>query len=205
VKAIRTANVFNGKEKQHSERVIRLLYDSGPLSAWELAGKLSRVGSRVSMHSTLNKRLRALEKKGYVQRENEKWYLLYKGIIAAILIQKNPKIWNPVWKEIFDEKIDLIKIQLTPLFGTDADVIKDTMKKLGLSLESFDVLVALSKKIKVFMSNGIDYDTIKIATLLLLVNLEYMDPKTLLQTWTTLWNSKQDKSTNLQTKNTLLL
>jgi hypothetical protein len=194
VKAIKTANVFNGKEKQHSERAIRLLYDNGPLSAWELAGKLSRVGSRVSVHATLNKRLRALEKKGYVQRENEKWYLLYKGIIAAILIQKKPKIWNPIWKEIFDKKIDLIKTQLAPLFGSDADVIKDTMKKLGLSLESFDALVALSEKIKIFMDNGIDYDTIKIDTLLLLVTLEYMDPKTLVDTWTTLWNSKQDKS-----------
>jgi hypothetical protein len=46
VKAIRTINVFTGKEKEHSENALQLLYDNGPLSAWELAEKLSYVGRR---------------------------------------------------------------------------------------------------------------------------------------------------------------
>jgi hypothetical protein len=193
VKAIKTIYVFTGKEKEHSESVLQLLYIKGPLSAWELAGKLSCVGSRASIHATLNRRLRALEKKGYVQRENEKWYLLFKGIIAVLLIQKKPKIWNPIWKEIFDSKIDVIQAHLAPIFGSEGDAIKDVMKRLGLSLESFDALAALSEKIKIFMENGVNYDTMKIETLLTMVNLEYMDPDELQDSWASLWKSKQEK------------
>jgi hypothetical protein len=194
MKAIRTINVFTGKEKEHSENVLQLLYDNGPLSAWELAEKLSYVGSRISVHATLNKRLRALEKKGYVQREDKKWYLLFKGIIAVLLIQNKPKIWSPLWKEIFDSKINVIQAHLAPMFGSDGETIKGAMKKLGLSLESFDALVALSEKIRVFMENGVNYDTIKIETLLTMVNLEHMDPNALLDTWSSLWKSKQEKA-----------
>jgi hypothetical protein len=174
--------------------VLQLLYVYGPLSAWELAEKLSYVGSRISVHATLNKRLRALEEKGYVQREDKKWYLLFKGIIAVLLIQKKPKIWNPIWKEIFDSKINVIQAHLAPMFGSDGETIKDVMKKLGLSLESFDALVTLSEKIRVFMENGVNYDTIKIETLLMMVNLEHMDPSVLLDTWSSLWKSKQEKT-----------
>lgn len=193
MKAIITINVFTGKEKEHSENVLQLLYENGPLSAWELAEKLSYVGSRISVHATLNKRLRALEKKGYVQREDKKWYLLFKGIIAVLLIQEKPKIWNPIWKEIFDSKINIIQAHLAPIFGSEGDAIKDVMKKLGLSLESFDALVALSEKIKIFMENGVNYDTMKIETLLTMVNLEYMEPNELLDSWASLWKSKQEK------------
>jgi hypothetical protein len=192
MKAIRTINVFTGKEKQHSENVLQLLYYNGPLSAWELAGKLSSVGSRITVHATLNKRLRALEKKGYLQRENEKWYLLFKGIIAVLIIQKKPKIWNPIWKEIFDSKIETIQAHLAPIFGVEGDAIKDVMKRLGLSLESFDALVTLSERIKGFMGNGVDFDTIKIETLLMMVNLEHMDSSALFDAWAALWGQEQE-------------
>jgi hypothetical protein len=111
-----------------------------------------------------------------------------------LLIQKKPKIWNPIWKEIFEAKLNTVQEQLTPIFRTKGNEVKETMKILGLSLENFDALVALSEKIKIFMENGVNYDAIKIETLLTMVNLEYMDPKTLLDAWSTLWASKQERS-----------
>lgn len=80
------------------------------------------------------------------------------------------------------------------MFGNNGEAIKDAMERLGLSLESFDALVELSEKIKVFMANGVNYDTMKIETLLTMVNLEHMDPNALLDTWSSLWNSKQEKT-----------
>jgi hypothetical protein len=187
---MKPVSVFNGKQKEHSEEVLTLLYDYGPMSAWEMAARLTRVGGRISLHATLNKRLRALEEKGYVQRENKKWYLLFKGIIAVLLFQKKPKVWNPIWKEIFDNKAKIIEQHLAPMFGTQENNIHKTMKTLGLSLDDFDALVSLSKRIKTFMENGIDFDTVKIETLLSLVALEYTDLNSLLENWKTLWNPK---------------
>jgi len=80
------------------------------------------------------------------------------------------------------------------MFGNNGEAIKDAMERLGLSLESFDALVELSEKIKVFMANGVNYDTMKIETLLTMVNLEHMDPNALLDTWSSLLNSKQEKT-----------
>lgn len=80
------------------------------------------------------------------------------------------------------------------MFGSDGETIKNAMKTLGLSLESFDALVKLSEKIRVFMENGVNYDTIKIETLLTMVNLEHMDPNALLDTWSSLWKSKREKA-----------
>jgi len=187
---MKPVSVFNGKKKEHSEKVLTLLYDYGPMSAWEMAARLTRVGGRISLHATLNKRLRALEDNGYVERINKKWYLLFKGILAVLLIQKKPKVWNPIWKEIFDDKTKIIEQHLAPIFGTKEKNIHNTMKTLGLSLDDFDALVSLSNRIKTFMENGIDFDTVKIETLLSLVALEYTDLNSLLENWKTLWNAK---------------
>src|ERR1035437_1526682 len=98
---MKTLSILSGKQRVYNVRVLTLLYDSGPLSAWEITSKITKVG-KVSLHATLNKRLRILEKKGYVHRIDRKWHLGFKGIIATLLILPNPKIWNPKWKEIFD-------------------------------------------------------------------------------------------------------
>ena len=58
--------IFSGKQKDYNVLLLTLLYDDGPLTAWELTAKVRRVERR-SLHSTFNKRLRSLEKKGYVR------------------------------------------------------------------------------------------------------------------------------------------
>ena len=93
-----------------------LLYDNEPLSAWELTAKIRKVG-RQSLHATLNKRLRNLEKKGYVRRKERKWYLRFKGIIAVLLIQPEPKMWNPKWTELFKESVQGVSENIHPILG----------------------------------------------------------------------------------------
>ena len=105
---MKTIGIFRGKQKDWNVRVLTLLYDNGPLTAWELTGKIRKIG-RQSLHATLNKRLRALEAKFYVRREDKKWILRLKGFIAVLLIQKEPRMWNPIWKEIFDSKAKIIE------------------------------------------------------------------------------------------------
>jgi DNA-binding HxlR family transcriptional regulator len=56
--------ILSGKQKEYNIKVLTLLYDNGPLSAWELTSKITDTG-KVSLHATLNKRLRDLEKKGF--------------------------------------------------------------------------------------------------------------------------------------------
>jgi hypothetical protein len=84
------------------------LWDNGPLTAWKITGKIQSYGKQ-SLHATLNKRLRDLEKKGYLQREGRFWLLHFKGIIANLLIQDTPKPWSNKWTEIINKYVKLLE------------------------------------------------------------------------------------------------
>lgn len=183
-----TLRIFKGKQKDYNVAALTLLYDNGPLSAWELAAKMTKTG-RQSLHATLNKRLRSLEAKLYVRRENKKWILRLKGVIAVLLIQKKHRMWNPIWKEIFYNKAKIIEETSEPLlkkYGITKEDIHSMMKRLGLDLENFDAWVELSKKSKSLMENGIiDFDIIKEETLFALIILETMTAEELAEIWET--------------------
>jgi hypothetical protein len=165
--------IFTGKQKQHNMQVLTLLYDNEPLSAWELTAKIARIGNRISLHATLNKRLRSLEMKGYVRRKNKKWHLRFKGIIAVLLSQNKPKIWNPKWTEIFRENATATAEQSAPILGIDKAAILDSLRSLGLELADFDAWVNLSRKVKELMENGmVNLDIIRQQTLLAIIITE---------------------------------
>ena len=170
-----TLRIFKGKQKDYNVAVLTLLYDNGPLSAWELTAKMTKTG-RQSLHATLNKRLRALEAKFYVRREDKKWILRLKGFIAVLLIQKEPKMWNPIWKKIFDNKAKIIEETSEPLlkrYGMTKENIRAMRKRVGLSLDNLDAWVGLSKKAKSLIENGmLDFDIIKEETLFTLLIME---------------------------------
>jgi hypothetical protein len=172
-----TLRIFKGKQKNHNVAVLTLLYDNGPLTAWELTAKMTNTG-RLSLHATLNKRLRALEEKYYVRREDKKWILRLKGFIAVLLIQKEPRMWNPAWGEIFDSKAQILEETPEPLlknYGITKESIRSMRKRIGSSLKNFDAWVELSKKAKALMKNGIiDFDIIKEETLFGLLIMEVM-------------------------------
>ena len=174
--------IFTGKQKEYNEAVLTLLYDNEPMSAWQLTAKMTNAG-RVSLHATLNKRLRFLEKKDYVHRKDKKWYLRFKGIIAVLLIQREPKMWNPKWKEVFEAKAKIIEANSAPLLKKlriEKEDVPNALRKMGLCLDDFNAWVGLSKQVKVLMENGvINFDIIKEQTLLGLIIMENMSAEEL--------------------------
>jgi hypothetical protein len=138
---------------------------------------MTKVGKQ-SLHATLNKRLRALEAKFYVRREDKKWILRFKGFIAVLLIQKETKMWNPLWKKIFDSKARIIEETSEPLlkrYGITKEKFRAMRKRIGISLDNFDAWVELSKKAKSLIESGmLDFDIIKEETLFALLIMETM-------------------------------
>jgi hypothetical protein len=182
-----TLGIFTGRQKDYNVKLLTLLYDNGPLTAWELTSKLTNVG-KVSLHATLNKRLRDLEKKGYLHRVDTKWHLGFKGIIASLIIQPEPKIWNPQWKDIFEAKAKKIE-ETSPTYlaklGVKKENVHSALRQMGLCLDDFEAWVGLSNKVKNMTENGIiNLDLIKETTLLGLIIIETKSAEEL----STIWN-----------------
>lgn len=183
-KAIMKATpLFIGKEKIYNEKTLTLLYDFGPLTAWELTGKLTNT-SKVSLHATLNKRLRALEEKEYIQRSDKKWHLRFKGILAVLMIRPDSKKWNDEWAKVFGEKEKKIEKLAKPTldrYNLDAHT---ALKTIGFSLDDFTESVELSRKVKQLIEEGrINFDIIKEGTLFATIIMETIPLEKMLKLW----------------------
>ena len=191
-----TIGIFTGKQKEYNARALTLLYDNGPLTAWELTAKIRKVG-RQSLHATLNKRLRNLEKKGYVRREERKWYLRFKGFLAVMVIRPKPKMWNPKWKEIYDNKARTIEQYAEPYlkkYGLKKENLHSAARRIGVSLDDFELWIEFSKKVKELMKNGvINFDVIKEETLFGIITMELMTLEEITKIWDTLPETKENK------------
>ena len=190
-----TIGIFTGKQKQYNAKALNLLYDNGPLTAWELTAKIRKIG-RQSLHATLNKRLRDLEKKGYLRRYDKKWHLRFKGIIAVLLIQLKPRMWNKKWKEVFEIKANFIEQYSVPIlkkFRMEKEDLHNALRSMGLYLDDFDTWVAFSQKVKELMDKGVvNFDVIKEETLLGIIILESMT----LEELTNIWNTDTESNVN---------
>lgn len=154
----KTIGIFQGKQAKWNEAILVTLYDYGPLTAWQITGKLTKHG-KVSLHATLNKRLRDLEKKGYVFRQYKIWYLNFKGIITNLIIQSKPRIWSEKWTEIAEKRIKP-RMQLMKFTKEFYDVGMATLK-------DFNAWVKLSRVAKRLLEEGvINLDVIKQTTLI---------------------------------------
>jgi len=181
-----TIGIFQGKQKTHNIQALTILFDNGPLSVWEITRKIQET-NRHSLHATLNKSLRLLEKKGYIHRENRKWILDLKGLIAVLIIQPKTKMWNAKWKARFDEHAKIIekcskemnaKIILK---GVEINTSK-VLKWSGKCADEFDNWVNLAKTVKTLIENGINLDRIKqeaLMGLVILQNANYQELATL--------------------------
>lgn len=175
--------IFRGKAKENNKFLLETLYNVGPLSAWELtreATKYQRMGGgRHSLHAIYNKRLRILEKKGYVQRVKKKWVLQFKGIIAVLIIQSQPKPWNEKWTNIFENYVKTIR-QSSKKYaitedGKEIADLSEFVKSIPLFAKDFELWVALANKVKKLMEKGfINLDIIKNESLLLLIVTEFL-------------------------------
>jgi hypothetical protein len=183
--------IFRGKQAKHNIQVLSILYDSGPLTAWEITGKIQNVG-KVSLHATLNKRLRSLEKKGYLGKAGKKWCLRFKGIIAAVLIQKTPKPLSDKWTELVEFFAQYFEEHFNALSKVTIqanDVIfhpLEAIKKTGQTLRTFDDWVALSNYVKGLIQTGvINLDVISNETLfaVILSELSHEQVEALMKDW----------------------
>jgi len=122
-----------------------------------------------------------------IRREDKKWYLGFKGIIAVLLILKKPKKWNPEWKEVFDKRAKIIERDAAPFlekYGIPKEDIHSGLKGIGLTLDDFDAWVGLSNTAKSLIENGMmDFDVIKESTLMGLLIMESMTPLELSEIW----------------------
>jgi len=178
-----TIGIFHGKAKANNKLLLETLYDIGPSSAWQLtreATKYQRIGGgRHSLHAIYNKRLRILEKKGYVQRVKKKWVLQFKGVIAVLIIQSQPKPWNEKWTEIFENYVKPIrespkKYALTENGKEIAD-LSEIAKQTPLIIREFERWFALANEVKKLMEKGfINLDIIKNESLLALIITEIL-------------------------------
>jgi len=192
-----TLGIFTGKQKDYNERLLTLLYDNEPLTAWQLTSKIRKTGKQ-SLHATLNKRLRELEKKGYVQRVQRKWVLAFKGIIAVLIILKEARPWNPKWTELFAKVVDAAEDNVLPSmkrFGLEKKSLHEALRKFDLLLDDFDAWVALSMKVKELTEKGvINLDVIKQETLFGVIISETMTSEQLQDIWNP--DSKQSEPPN---------
>lgn len=163
--------IFQGKQAKHNIQILSILYDNGPLTAWEITGKIQKVG-RISLHATFNKRLRSLEKKGYLSKAGKKWCLQFKGIIAAILIQKTPKPLSNKWTELIDSFAEYSEEHFRALSDVTIQANGvifhplEAIKKTGQTLRTFDQWITLSNYVKGLIQTGvINFDLISNETL----------------------------------------
>ncbi len=180
---MKTIPIFTGKEKIYNEKMLTLLYDFGPLTAWELTGKITNT-SKVSLHATLNKRLRALEEKEYLQRIDKKWHLRFKGILAVLIIRPDSKKWNDEWEKVFAIKEKLIEEHSKPILdGYNMD-FHNALKTIGLNLDDFNETIELSKKVNQLIEDGrINFDIIKEGTLFATIIMETIPLEEMLKMW----------------------
>jgi hypothetical protein len=167
--------IFKGKQATHNKQILRILFDNGPLTAWEITGKIP-TKSRISLHATLYKRLRSLEKKGYLRKGGKKWCLEFKGIIAGILIQKTPKPLSSKWTELLDNYAKLFEKRSGPFSGATIRINEtiinpiENIDKASKTLKTFENWVELSEYVKGLMHTGvINFDVISNQTLLAVI------------------------------------
>ncbi|MEM2456802.1 MAG: hypothetical protein QW636_05825 [Candidatus Bathyarchaeia archaeon] len=131
------------------------MYDEGPLSAWELAKKARENQNLHSLHAIFNKRLRILEKKGYVKRVEGKWLLQFKGMIAVLIIQENPKPFNEIWVQLVENLLGIDEKDLA--FLRSRRRIEKYLKFIRAKLEDlkkYENWVLLSDYVKKMMEKG---------------------------------------------------
>ena len=166
--------IFQGKQAKNNKFILETLYDTGPLTAWDLT-KIVREQNRYSLNAIFSKRLRLLAKKGYVQKAGTKWVLQFKAIIAVLSTQEQPKSWNKKWTEIFEKYIEPLreapkKYSITA-DGKEIGELKDFVIDFPVFLKDFELWMALANEAKKLIESGlVNFDIItnqSLATLII--------------------------------------
>ena len=167
--------IFRGKQATYNTQVLCLLFDNGPLTAWQMTGRITTHG-KVSLHATLNKRLRSLEKKEYLRKEGKWWSLKFKGFIASLIVQKEPRPWSTKWTKLLDDYSEFIKKHSNAFFGAKIQVNditvypKEMLDRSSKAVKISEDWILLSNYVKDLMQAGvINLDVISNRTLLAVI------------------------------------
>jgi hypothetical protein len=168
--------IFKGKQAKNNMYLLKTLYTTGPLTAWDLT-KTVRENNRMSIHAIFTKRLRKLEKKGYVQKVGKKWVLHFKGIIAVLIVLPEPKPWNEKWTNIFEEYAkplaDSPKKYTLNEDGKEIANLNDFAINTPIVAREFERWEILADYVKKLINKGlINLDVIKNESLLSLIVTE---------------------------------
>lgn len=163
-----TIGIFQGKEAKNNQFILEALYKNGPLTAWELTKK-ARSKNLYSLHAIFNKRLRDLDKKGYIRKIEKKWILHFKGILAVIISQRKIEPWSEAYNQILENYLnntkDIPKYTVTENGKAIIDLTEYIRNVLN-SLRNFENLSLLADKVKELMDKGIiNFDLIDNDTL----------------------------------------
>ena len=177
---INEIGIFKGKQSKYNKLALQTLYDKGPLTAWKITKELcnptskdDKLKTKYSLHATLNKRLRDLKDKGYLQKSGKQWILDFKGFIANLVLQDKPKVWNEKWNKVLRDSASLKKLQtkkansmLRNYYGINLLNKKNSLTEAVDDMQDFHQFIHLSKTAKNLLKNGvINLDIIKNRTL----------------------------------------
>jgi hypothetical protein len=90
--------IFEGRKASYNHEILKVLIEKEPLKAWDIAKQIAKgsMEKTQDVYATLirrNGRLNELLEKGYIFRlPNKQFIPTFKGIIAYLLTEKNPKI-----------------------------------------------------------------------------------------------------------------
>jgi hypothetical protein len=167
--------IFKGKQAAYNTQIFSLLFDNGPLTAWQMTGRITTQG-KVSLHATLSKRLRSLEKKEYLRKEGKWWALQFKGFIVSLIIQDKPKPWSKKWTKLLDDDIEFIKKHSKAFFGAKVQIDDITINPTAMLDRSKKAVrkskdwVSLANYVKNLMQTGVvNIDQISNQTLLAVI------------------------------------
>jgi hypothetical protein len=171
--------IFKGKQAAYNMQILNLLFDNGPMTAWQMTGRMTSQG-KVSLHATLTKRLRSLEKKEYLRKEGKWWFLQFKGFIVTLIIQKKPKPWSKKWTKLLDELSEFIRKHSHAFFGSKVQIDDITINPTDIVNRSRKAVkrtkdwIFLSRYVKNLMQTGVvNIDLISNQTLLTVILSEF--------------------------------
>jgi len=126
--------IFEGKKANYNRQILKLLIEKEPMKAWQIAkiiakGQMDRTQDIYATLIRRNGRLDELTEKQYVTRlDDGRYYATFKGIIAYLLTEENPKIASfyddLLSKMQFPETLDL------PILNISIEVTKEFVEML---------------------------------------------------------------------------
>ena len=161
-------SIFEGRKAYYNHAILKLIIEKEPLKAWDIAKHIAKgsMDKTQDVYATLirkNGRLNELLEKEYISKlPNKRFAPTFKGIIAYLLTEKNPKISDayaellsnieipnkvnlpffdiPISTELFISEIKEMSIQELLFFKK---VIQECLEKIDLDSFSNDELFVI--------------------------------------------------------------